>query len=1472
MLNKESIGFCIGASTVTTVHLIDSFGKPEIFSCTAVPHHGDPKSIIENLFSKPDRHMGLAEAGGNIPDKVAVTGRKFRKLMDLTSIPEPEAVELALDHLKLKADVVISIGGENFIVYQLDSKNKISKCITGNKCASGTGEFFLQQVKRMDLGVDEAIDLSDSSNPYSISGRCSVFCKSDCTHALNKGVAKGEVVAGLSRMVAQKVIELTSILNPKNVILIGGVTQNDVVVKYLKDHFENVIIPAESSYFEALGAARYSYDNPTIPLNGNSFFKEEHSTFAFFEDLKKHVDKVQFKEFHFSKAVPDEEYILGLDVGSTTTKAILMKVSDNAIIASEYLRTNGDPIKASVECYESLQAQLTVPIKILGLGVTGSGRYISGLHAQSDGIVNEIIAHANATIYFDDEVDTIFEIGGQDAKYTYITAGVPSDYAMNEACSAGTGSFLEEAAKESLNIDYKEIGEIALRSKNPPNFNDQCSAFISSDIKNALHEGLSKEDIVAGLVYSICLNYTNRVKGNRPVGKKIFMQGGVCYNKAVPVAMAALTGKEIIVPPEPGLMGAFGAALEIKKRLELNLIEQKSFSLSNLIERKVEYGTDFVCAGGSEKCDRKCSISIISINGRKFPFGGACNKYYDRQNVSAKNVKEKNLVSLRQKLVFEKYIHPRELPETTKTIGISKSFLTNTYYPLFYNFFTQLGFRIILGDDPLKEGIEKQQAAFCFPVELAHGFFQDLINKKPDYIFMPHIQEVFDPNSNYYNKTCVLLQSEIYYLRTTFKKQLNSAEILTPVLNFSDGYKSVKDEFLKLARHLRKDKSEASAAFDFAVGELKEMLDEFKQIGKKVLAKLEENPDDLAIVLFGRSYNAFAKEANLGIPQKFASRNVTIIPHDFLPSEDYESFAHMYWEAGSQIMRSCRYVKNHPQLFASYITNFSCGPDSFLITYFRNIMGNKPSLTLELDSHSADAGINTRIEAALDIITRYRELSKLGFIEERKTKFKQLNIKDTYTIIDSDSKELSIKDPSVKMYIPSMGVYATSAFAAAFRNIGVNSEALPVYDFKTLSLGRGNTSCKECIPLILCSGSLLNVCNQRTSEDEKILFFMAESAGPCRLGQYQNFLKELIRKKELRNVGVYTLSDENSYDGLDDDFIKRGWTAITLGDVFQNMNLALQVLVEDKTSAVQVLEEEWKKIVHALEYNSLDDVFEQMDLSVQVISKIKKKMSYEDAVKVVLTGEIFVRNDEFSRQELISRLLENNILVKVAPIGEYIFYSSYLMRKDLLKESLSLKQKTRVFIKDHIQKKIEKKIKKCFVKSGLIEYEVIDIDKIVNKAKHLIDPALHGEAILTVGLALSEIMDHTAGVISLGPFSCMPSRVAESILNSEMNISGKSLAEKKDLTKRHAEIDNLPFLAIETDGNLFPQIIQSKIEIFILQAERLHKKLKQINSPDKKKYREELQNKVIDYYKSKYQEKYGEKFNAENQVASGMEY
>ncbi|MDP1727055.1 MAG: acyl-CoA dehydratase activase [Bacteroidota bacterium] len=1421
--NTRHLGICIGASSVSMVELEKTNELLKVLSYKTQAHHGNPKQIVEEIFS------------GNTPDKIVVTGRKFRNLLNITSIPEPEAVELAADYLQLDTDIIISAGGENFIIYLLDKNRKISKCMTGNKCASGTGEFFLQQIKRMNLSVEEAISLSGGGDAYNISGRCSVFCKSDCTHALNKGIPKQDVIAGLCRMMANKIIELTSHISCNRAVIIGGVARNHKILNTLHEHFNELIVPDEAAFFEALGAAIHSAKNDLPSVDIQSLFRKEHVSFTFHQDLKKFVDFVDFKEFQKGTVAENDICILGLDVGSTTTKAIMMRVADNAVLASEYLRTNGDPIQASIECYQSLKEKLAIKVKIIGLGVTGSGRHISGLHANTKGIVNEILAHANATIYFDKDVDTIFEIGGQDAKYTYITAGVPSDYAMNEACSAGTGSFLEEAAKESLNIDYKLIGDIALKASNPPNFNDQCSAFISSDVKNALHEGLNKEDIVAGLVYSICLNFTNRVKGNRPVGNKVFMQGGVCYNKAVPIAMAALTGKHIIVPPEPGLMGAFGVALEIKERLALNLFEEQHFDLDELINRKVEYGKSFICAGQPEGCDRKCNVNLILIEGKKIPFGGACNKYYDYRKTKSKETINSNLVKVRQDLVFEKYIPEYEIPENAPVIAIPKSFLVNTLYPLYYNFFSKLGFKVILGEDAIKEGIDKQQAAFCYPVELAHGFFQGLIDLKPDYIFLPHITEIYDPLEKNYNKTCVLLQSEAFYLRSTFKELIGDIKILTPELNFSQGYASGKESFIELATSLGINKADAGTAFQFALSQLMNMLAEFSAFGKLAIKELEKDPNQIAIVLFGRSYNAFAKEANLGIPQKFSSRNLTLIPHDFIPSTHLESYENMYWGSGNQILRSARYVKNHAQLFGTYITNFSCGPDSMMIPYFRKIMGNKPSLTLELDSHSADAGLNTRIEAAIDIINRYRELTKKGMLNENITPFKQVEVHGDI-IIDSNGKKHNIRDQNVKVLIPSMGRFATEAFAAAFRFSGINSEPLPVYTFETLKTGRGLTTSKECIPLTLCAGAMVNHQNANPKEDEITLMFMSTGCGPCRQGQYTVYLKDIIANKNLKNHGIFTLTDEDSYSGLGTDFVIRGFTALTIADVYQNVYNAVAALAVDREKALERVDKEWEKIVEIIEKGAASEVYNQLEKTARELSSIEKICSLENAVKVALVGEIFVRNEDFSRRELVQKLLEQHIVIKTAPIGEYLFYANYQIKR-LYKDQLpTLNSKLRFKLREIIQRKVELKIKATLAKSGFYESEPLDIENIVNHSKALLPLAVEGEAILTIGSALADIVHHASGIVSLGPFGCMPSRLAESILNVNMNVAGKEKAQGKPLKMNHSEIVNLPFLSVETDGNLFPQIIQSKLEIFILQTTRLHKALQKSSEEKQKRY------------------------------------
>ncbi len=1406
--NLKSLGICVGASTLKVVELD---GERTIVRSIVQKHECDPRKVLKDTL----RSLNLEDYSS-----VTLTGRKLKDLVNLPVITEVEAAEHAIKHIlrdsKEPFNALISLGGENFIVYELDDRRNIVNVHTGNKCASGTGEFFLQQIRRMNVGVEEAIRQAQGSTPYYVSGRCSVFCKSDCTHALNKGVPIGTICAGLGNMIAEKVLELLKSFQKKNILVVGGVTKNTYVMDKLKESVENLVVPREADIFEALGAAIHALENRRKP-GAKIFIDEKKSSFGQLPALADAGCLVEFKEQKKAMAETGDECILGLDVGSTTTKAVLLRTKDDATVASVYLRTNGDPVRASRECYREIDRQLHgMDVSIIGLGVTGSGRQIAGLHALTDGIVNEIIAHATGATFFDKEVDTIIEIGGQDAKYTYLVNGVPCDYAMNEACSAGTGSFLEEASKESLDIDYHEIGDLALQAASPPNFNDQCAAFISSDIKNASHEGIGRENIVAGLVYSICMNYNNRVKGSRKIGEKIFMQGGVCYNRAVPLAMATLLGKKIVVPPDPGLIGAFGAALELKDKIGKGTIVKTSFSLSELVGRQVEYGESFACPGTSERCDLGCAINLVRINGRSYPFGGICNKYYNTLRHLSIDPGPLDVVAKRQELVFR-----RNGQITGKTIGLSKSFYTNMMHPLYYNFFSQLGMRVVLGESADPDGVRMSASSFCFPGEVAHGMFMNLLKKKPDYIFLPQVDELHVEGSTAEGKghqcTCILAQSEPYYLRSAFREI--EPKLISPVLDFSNGVDPLEDQFVNIAKEVGEDANKARAAFAYASEKQRQFSSKKKELGDRALEELEKDRSKIGVVVFGRAYNAFADETNLGIPRKFASRGVVVIPFDCLRYGSEESIENLNWATGQEIVKAARIVKRHPQLFGTYITNFSCGPDSFLVGYFRDIMKTKPSLTLELDSHTADAGINTRIEAFLDIIQRYRSLQREDGEEKS---FSPAGLKSSggeYKFVASDGREYSVRDKRVKMVIPSMGTISTELASAAFRGIGFNAEADSAPDFRTLMLGRANTSCKECLPLILTTASLLESIKKRKSPEEMLLYFMPTAHGNCRFSQYYVFQKRLIEKQRVENVALLTLTAENNYAGLGNSDQIKILKSLVVADALDDIRNALLVLALDRGKADEIFAAQKRKIRECFEqgagklYGILTEVSREL-------GRIEIKYPLSKAKKVLLAGEIYVRKDEFCSQEVILRLAKRDIVTRRSSILEWLYYVDHCVINEP-GHKFTLGEWTEMSVRSLLHHRVERKVKSIFASSGLCDPVMIDMEKIITTGSRFINPAMTGEAIVVIGTFFHEMVKDVDGMISIGPFACMPTRVIEAILGRESKVVGNKRLDSVENIHNLRKFHTLPFLSIEADGNPFPQIVEARIEAFALQVERL---------------------------------------------------
>ncbi|MGD2185856.1 MAG: acyl-CoA dehydratase activase [Desulfobacterales bacterium] len=1450
----KSLGICLGASTVSLVQLqldVDNGDssnslqdpKPKRIDYALYPHEGDPKQTLLKAFEQLDLSSF---------DSIAATGRKFRRFVNLTSISEPQAVEYAYQYIKpsnVSCPAVISAGGETFMVYVLDRSGRISNVITGNKCASGTGEFFLQQLRRMNVSLEEAARWASLESPHHVSGRCSVFCKSDCTHATNKGIPKSQVTAGLCKMMADKIMELLKKVERRNLMVTGGTARNRMMIEYLRQEIPGLIVPDEAPYFEAMGAALWALEHETAPYPGlKNLFLSEVASFDTLPSLGDFASQVEFKTIDKGEINPGDICILGLDVGSTTTKAVLLRRSDDAMLASVYLRTNGDPVGASRRCYGSILEQVKrrvdpTKLSIVGVGVCGSGRQIAGLHALTDGVINEIIAHATAAVYFDPKVDTIFEIGGQDAKYTYITNAVPSDYAMNEACSAGTGSFLEESAYETLGIEMEDIASAAMKGEQPPNFNDQCAAFIASDIKNAIHEGVRHEDIVAGLVYSICMNYANRVKGNRPVGEKVFMQGGVCYNKAVPLAMASLVGKPIVVPPEPGLMGAFGVALEVKYRIETGLMHEAHFDLQNLVDREVTYKKPFVCKGGKEKCDRRCEIAMIQVEGKKYPFGGACNRYYNLRHNVHYDVKKLDLVKLRQQLIFEKYgaLAPADGGIKQRgVVGFNRSFLMNSYYPLYSNFFSELGYRVILPQEPSQEGIDQRNAPFCYPVELAHGFLYSLIESShpPDYIFLPHFKAVpdeknGDPNSQ--SQVCPLVQGETFYLQTTFRKKLdqlaqNGTTLLSPLIDLSQGIDSARRPLIQAAIQMGVKRKAAEKAFQKALQKQIDCMAEMQAIGRDALAELETDPDKYAVVIFSRPYNGYADEAHMGIPHKFASRGILVIPLDFLNIGKERSKRHMYWGMGKLIMKAGRLVKRHPQLFATYITNFSCGPDSFVVGYFREIMGRKPSLTLELDSHTADAGLETRVEAFLDIVNAYRQLVAQKKIIHKRKPFLPAQIANqngTAKVITSTGEALAMTDPRVTVLLPSMGKLSSEAFAAVLKGSGFHAKAHHPSDEAVLKLGRANTSCKECLPLILTTGTLLSYVNNGKREDEVLVYFFTTGAGPCRFGQYYIFMEDLIKRLQIPDVALFTLSSEDSYVGMDKDFETRAWWAVVVADVMEDIRSMILANAIDTQKAMEIFEQGWLSILAVLEGRDFSVLEKQLVRTASQLRQIPLKQPSETVPIITLAGEIFVRRDSLSRQYLTERLAEKGFATSCAPVAEWVLYCNYMVDAGLSAESMTMMERLKFKIRNRFQARYEKRIKSILSASGLVHAEPVDIDAFINNASTYISKNLPGEAILTVGGSLTEVVSNSCGVIAIGPFGCMPNRLSEALLSEAMTRTDKLATEPQNqqLKTILADVEDLPFLAIESDGSPFPQLIDAKLETFCLRAERLHKRL-----------------------------------------------
>ncbi|MEW6674550.1 MAG: acyl-CoA dehydratase activase [Nitrospirota bacterium] len=1310
-------------------------------------------------------------------DLIIVTGR-LRQILDFPQVVEKVAQEEATRFLYPDQDIsVVKLGGGGFSVLKVKTSGA-SEFRRNPRCAAGVGSFLDQIFARVGLDLPKADQKAEGVKGLEITSRCGVTMKTDFTHLLNQGHKIKEVVAGLLDSSAKNAVALAlkTEISPQ-VIVIGGLSASKRIIRTIQGIFEGlsprvrVEAPPQALYFEALGAAlvgaRMSKDKDfSLPQN-----KAQVSPLVYLPGLKNYlnlVNKIRPPEF---KEDSLESLIMGLDIGSTGSKLVIL--SHKGPVFEAYTETKGQPVQAAKDLVQQIPARYLRVIK--AIGCTGSGREIVGNLLKSslpEGnqeqifVLNEIAAHAQGAFYYDNEVDTVVDIGGQDAKFIRLEAGRVIDSCMNTVCSAGTGSFLAEQLQLLGINDVRQLGQMALESPRLVELGQYCAVFISEQIDDVKRKGATLEEITAGLYYSIILNYNNRVKGLRDYGQKIFLQGKPAENLSLACALAKVTGRRIIVPPSPGSMGALGIAILTKKEFGEDLVYKPPLDLRRFLESYVLEKKEFRCRS-REGCleGNLCSIQMITVRTvkeeRKFFWGGACDKYEKtgKSPILAQAPRpflERERLILRLIVDSKKSAKPRRMftIQQGKTIGIPRGLETEEILPLVITFFQELGFKVeraeAAGLQSLEQGAKLCQSAFCAPLQLLAGEAKFLEDK--DFVFLPKVIEITGREE----KRCYVC-SLSQAMPDLFSPKI-STRVLQPLLNFKEGYEKTRWEFLKLGLRLGSSPLKSLSAFKKAVKAQREFEEHLARIGEESIRFAKEHLLPVVVVL-GHPYIVHSSLLAAGIPETIQEKGAIALPADCYPLAGQSPvLGDIYWGYGHRLLKVAYEIRKQPGIYPLWLSVYSCGPDSFLIHFFQYLSQGKPYAVLETDAYTGQAGFKTRVEAFLYGIRNYQQPQR-----------EQLFDINHFEIRGDSLTE--VKGTKSKILFPWMGE-GTRIAPACIRALGVDSEVLPMADEECLKIGRLYTSGKECLPMIVTLGSLLKYSK---IHQEDFYYFMPRAGGPCRFGQYQLLTKIILEKLGLaERIKVLSPTSETGYrlgEEAGGAIMAKFWSAVVFTDLLKDALFDLRPEEEISGSTQEVFDHYLKKSEEMIsktpnDWSGLDDLWGMKSLAFQAASdfqKIARDRTKQGKPKVLLTGEIYVRLDDFSNNNIIRELEDLNVKVKLAPFREWINYTTWQRLKRL---TLVKTRRRKVYLTWFLQRMIEKRLYKIFAKS-LDWPEDHKIEEILKTAK----PYLRrlrplGEAALTIGLPLLLWQKREiAGAVIVGPFECMPTRIAETQLS-----------------------------------------------------------------------------------------------------------
>lgn len=1363
-----SVGIDIGSTTFKLV-VLDEQGKL-VFS--SYKRHNTAILQTGYLIYKE-----LYKALGQCNVKVVMTGSiamGYTKQLDIRFAQE---VIAAAEYVKRKHSEVrtfIDMGGEDSKMIFFE-EGKIPDIRMNGSCAGGTGAFIDQTAALLEIETKELNTLAQSAeNVYPIASRCGVFSKTDIQNLASRNVSRNDIAKSVFNAVAIQVISSLARGNdilPK-VFFCGGPFAflselKEAFIRLLKLKEEDVLMPERPELIPAWGSALIAMEDIEQSITLSDFVRlfrdhqqeqkqQEHvgclpALFASEEDLEnwKKQKSITFIPTIDWENLESEDCYLGVDSGSTTTKLVLVD-KEGRIIFSDYSRNKGDSFKAFGEALARLKDKAEKhhkKINVVGSAATGYGEnLIKTAYNLHDGVV-ETMAHYLAARTIDPEVSFVLDIGGQDMKAIYVENKSITRLEINEACSSGCGSFIENFAN-ILHYPVAEFARISCLANHPYDLGTRCTVFMNSKVKQAMQEGADVADIAAGFSYSVvknCLYKVLKIKNISELGEHIVVQGGTFKNLSIVRALELMSGKSVFFSNVPELMGAYGAALYARNRQT----DSKVLSLADMIATQTSAVEMETCSG----CENHCQVKkLVFSNGNTFYTGNNCEKIYS--NKSDSFVKGINQHREKLDLLFKRPIVPKE--QARMRIGIPRALGIYENYPFWHELFTNCGIQVVLSPPSTNKIYEKGIRSImadniCFPAKVMHGHIYSLIEQKVDRIFYPYViyEQKEDPNSrNSYNCPIVAGYSDV------IKSSIDPEErfqlpLDSPVMSFNDE-KLLRKSCTEYLLSIGVPKNLIKNAIDKALQSQKAYMDGLHERAIEIVDKARTE-QRMVILLAGRPYHIDPLIQHK-ISDSISDMGIDVITENVTYHSDNEVYGQMHgvsqWAYPNRIFKAAHYVaESQDNIHIVQLTSFGCGPDSFIIDEVKEILNRsgKNLTILKIDDVNNIGSLRLRIRS---------------LVESLQFKSSELNKRPRVT-----TKLFMPEDRQRTILAPYFAEGYSELLPSVFKHMGYNLVNLPLPTTESTEQGLRYANNEVCYPATIVTGSILTALKSGQYDLDKTAVAITQTGGQCRASNYIALIKNAMVAAGFEKVPVVSVAfgDDisNEQPGFDLPWAKvmrKALLMLLFGDCLGKLYYPAVAREKEKGAAKRLHAAYLRHAGQAIEQNRPSELYRILDHAVTDFAEITEENDNIPMMGVV--GEIYLKYNAFSNRHILDWLADRHIEV-VAP-SMYNFFINSFVNNHINKKQNIKKPGMPLWMSDALYKLVRFYTRKFDRICSRYRYyrPFADLFKDAKAAEKIINLAANfGEGWLIPAEIANFAENGVNNVLSFQPFGCIANHV-----------------------------------------------------------------------------------------------------------------